>query len=96
VEVKKESLSPLLEKHFRRWISVEWWHKGHPSDEERFYRFVWSVVSFSKKPPTEEFIRKLIIAEWAETLENEYLLSKAIHYSQLYTALFEFAKIRNN
>lgn len=93
--MKKESLSPLVEKHFRRWISLECWHKGHPSDEEHFYRFVWGVVSISKKPPSEKLVRNLIISEWAEKLEDTYLLNKAIHYSQLYTTLFEFAKVRN-
>jgi hypothetical protein len=93
--MKKEKLSPLIEQHFRQWISVELWYVGHPLDEERFYRFVWCVIRLSRKPPSEEFIRNLIIAEWEGKLESTYLSGKAIHYSGLYATLSEFAKARS-
>jgi hypothetical protein len=84
----------MVEKSFLAWISCDTWYKCHPSDDERFYRFVWAVAQFSRRPPSEITIRNLIISEWAGKLENDFLQNQAMHYSGLYATMLEFAKVR--
>lgn len=91
----RSCLSSMVEKPFLRWVSCETWYKGHPADDERFYRFVWVVAQFSRRPPTEATIRDLIISKWGGKLESAFLESQALHYSQQYVTLLEFAKVRN-
>jgi hypothetical protein len=88
-------LSPIVEKAFRKWINTPTWYTGHPCDEERFYRFVWTIVRFSRRPPSESLIRELIASTWDGKLESEFLGIRALEYSHLYATLYEFAKIRN-
>ena len=84
----------MIEKKFLCWIACETWYKSHPSDDERFYRFVWAVATFSRRPPTENTIRDLIISKWAGRLDEPFLHTQALHYSGLYATLLEFAKVR--
>jgi len=84
----------MVEKPFLGWISCDTWFKGHPSDDERFYRFVWAVAQYSRRLPSEMTIRDLIISEWAGKLESDFLQSQALYYSGLYATLLEFAKVR--
>lgn len=89
-----QRLPPSLEAPFSRWISCDTWWKGHPSDEERFYRFVWAVARYSRRPPSEAALRELITSEWGGRSEPEFLREQALRFSQLYATFLEFAKVR--
>jgi len=45
-----------IDKYFACWILPDTWHTGHPSDMDRFYRFVIAIDHFSKplkRPPLD-------------------------------------------
>jgi hypothetical protein len=88
-------MSPLVKRHFDKWIKCGTWHTGHPADQERFYRFVWAVVSFSRAPITEQMVREEILARWVGKFDADYLEQRSLHYACLYQELFDFAKTRN-
>lgn len=94
VKTHVPAFSPLVDKAFQKWIANDTWRTGHPSDDERFYRFVWAVISFSRRHVSESDLQNLIMAKWRGKLEDEYLQYKAIYYSGLYASLLEFVKIR--
>ena len=83
-----EKLSPKVENYFTNWISRDTCYTGSLYDMERFYQFVKAVKRFSKKPPTECFVRELIVKHGG--FEAKYLEKKAAHFGQLYVTLFEY------
>lgn len=88
-------LSKIIDRNFNAWIDVPTWHTNHPADDERFYRFVWAVVSYSRsRRPSEADIRELIQRRWVGQLEHQYLEAKAQRYANLYESLYEFGKVR--
>jgi hypothetical protein len=87
-------LSPVIKKSFYAWINCDTWYTGHPSDEARFYSFVWNVFKYSRKRPTEQYLRELILEQWRGSLDPDYLETVALKYSNLYATLLEFAKTR--
>lgn len=88
-------MSPRVKKAFEEWINTNSWHTGHDLDKARFYRFVWSIFTFSRKSPDASSIRNEILKRWEDRLEAKYLQEKAIHYSQLLEVLYEFAMAKN-
>jgi len=88
------SLSPLINRSFDAWLNCDTWHTGHSSDEARFYAFVWNVFRYSKKRPTEKYLRELILERRHGNFESEYLEKLALRYSNLYVTLLEFAESR--
>ena len=88
-------MSPKVEELFRLWITVSTWYTGHAQDEGRFFRFVWKVLAVSRKRPSASEIREKINATWSGKLEEGCLEDRAIHYSQLYETLCEFADAKN-
>jgi len=87
-------LSPLIQKSFDAWINCNTWHTGHPADEARFYTFVWNIFRYSRKRPSENNLRELILERECCKLESEYLENVSLRYSGLYATLLEFAKAR--
>jgi hypothetical protein len=87
-------LSPLVQKSFDSWIKCNTWHTGHPSDENRFYEFVWNVFRYSRKRPSEKNLRELILERGRGKLDPEHLERVALRYSGLYATLLDFAKAR--
>lgn len=89
------SFSPNVRKAFQSWIKVSSWHTGHTADDKRFYGFVWSVLTYSRKRPSEGELRQEIMKAWSGRLESKYLQERASEYAQLYEHLHGFAKAKN-
>lgn len=89
------AFSPNVMKAFDAWIRVDTWHTGHALDEKRFYRFVWAVLEYSRRKPSEADVFEAIIRAHGGQFEATFLEQKARHYANLYLDLHAFAKARN-
>jgi hypothetical protein len=92
--VIKNRLFPKIKKAFFAWVTCGTWYTRHPADDGCFYRFVWTVVRFSRRLPSEKKSRDLVISKWTEKLDGDFLQSQALHCSSLYATLLDFAKVR--
>lgn len=88
-------LSPVTQRAFDMWMGPDTWAKGHPSDEGRFYNFVWAVARYSRRPIGAAELRDLIFAEWEGRIEEAYLQDKAMSFSNRFDDLLDFARARN-
>jgi len=88
------SLSPNVRRAFERWVRASTWYTGHPLDERRFYRFVWAVLEFSRRRPSERELQAEIVAFWKGRFDPDQLIYKARAYASLYQTLIEFARAR--
>ena len=87
-------LSPKVKEAFDQWARTETWCKGNLPDETGFYKFVWAVIEYSKKRPTETEINDLLIEKWEAKFDRKYLENCARKYSGLYVNLLEFHDCR--
>ena len=83
-------LSPKVKEAFDQWARTETWYKANLPDEVGFYKFVWAVLEYSKRRPTENEINDLLIEQWKGKLDLQYLENRARKYSGLYVTLLEF------
>mgnify|MGYP001601848238 CR=1 len=89
------SFSLNVRNSFEAWARVPTWHTRHTADDKRFYKFVWSVLKYSRRKPSEQTIRQEILKMWSGKLEAEYLRQRATEYAQLYDHLYAFGKVKN-
>ena len=85
-------LARIPQRAFEEWIKSDW-YTWHPCDLKRFHAFVWAVVRYSRRPPSESDIRDLIYLHWDGRLHD--LGRYALEASLKYQALYEFGKDRN-
>lgn len=83
-------LAPIPKRAFDAWIKHGTWYTGHDCDLARFHAFVWAVVRFSRRPPSESDIRELIRQKWEGRLYD--LDAYALNASRLYQSLYDFGK----
>lgn len=86
--------SPNVREAFSRWIRTSTWYKSHPNDEQRFYKFVWAVIVYSRRRPTEQELQQEIIAYWTGRFDSTQLEQFAHQYASLYEHLYTFGKFR--
>jgi hypothetical protein len=82
-------LAPTTQRAFDSWIKHDAWYTGHDNDLARFHAFVWAVIRYSRRPPSESDIRELIAQHWKGF--DDYALAA----SNLYKSLYDFGKARN-
>ena len=88
-------LSKTIQEAFDNWINKTEWYTGHRTDEELFFRFVYTVVQYSRKQiPAEDEIENFILQKWRGRIGDAVLEEKAAYYSRLYVTLSHFAKFR--
>ena len=88
-------LSPNVRRAFDQWIRTSTWYKAHPNDERRFYKFVWAVLIYSRRRPTEQEVQHEIIACWTGRFDPTSLEQVARKYASLYEHLYAFTKSRS-
>jgi hypothetical protein len=86
--------SPVVRRMFQQWIKSETWYTGYACDQDRFYRFVWAVVRYSRRRPEGRELESLMIQKWKGRLAQDVLEQQARGYASLYTRLIDFAKNR--
>jgi hypothetical protein len=87
--------SPKIKKAFDAWVTVETWHTDHILDNQRFYQFVRAVLVYSRKKPSESFIREELLKIWSGKLDEKYLINKINQFTSLYEHLYSFGKLKN-
>ncbi len=83
----RKELSPTVAKYFMKWILTSTWYTEHTCDMDRFYKFVKAVKRWSKKRPSGELVRQLIV-EHGGPLED--LEKMADHFKSLYVEILEY------
>jgi hypothetical protein len=88
-------MSPIVKRAFVEWMKISTWYSGHPQDQARFHRFVWTSIRFSRRPVTGQDVRQGIINAWAGRLDDEFLKARVMEYASLYEELCDFAAAKN-
>jgi hypothetical protein len=91
-------LSPAsLERYFDIWIRQKGWDSFHPSDMERFYRFVKAAARHRrryKRAPTRGAIRARILERQKNALDDSDLSEAAEEFAELYQTFMNYEKVR--
>ncbi len=90
------SFSPTVRAAFEKWICTPTWYKSHPLDEQRFFRFVWTVLVFSRRRPTESDLYSEITEYANGTIDGDELIRLARQFSNRYEDLYSFARARRS
>ena len=68
--------------------------RGTPVTKRGFMHLFGTVFRYSRKNPTEEVLRELILERWHDKFETGCLEKVSFGYSSLYATLLEFAEAR--
>ena len=90
-------LSPVVGRYFDAWICQDSWDSGHPTDTERFYRFVKAVARYSRsRAPSQADIHALIVQRWrGQGVDRVELDTRANEFAELYRTLLNYEKTRD-
>jgi hypothetical protein len=88
-------LSPLCEKAYLHWISVDTWHTSHPLDKSRFYNFVSICLQHSRSVIQASDLKSDILEKYRGKLDPMLLDREAETYSLLFVEIIAFVKATN-
>ena len=86
-------LSPVCQKAYERWIGIDTWHTSHPLDKRRFYNFVDTFLSYSRKKMGGNELKRDIISKYEAKLDSKRLEEDAEHYAVLFCEIVEFIRV---
>lgn len=77
--------------NLNKWLNVDTWHTGHPSDDERFYKAVHSVLmSNREKRINADDVRDFIIERYRGKLEDGFLFEEAQNAALRFETIQEY------
>jgi len=86
-----------IDKFFIGWIKIDTWYTIHFDDMERFYKFVHSVVQFSKENYTDEDIKENIkraVKDYHSGFDNDYLNKTIRNFVSIAGHCIDFSKVK--
>jgi hypothetical protein len=86
--------SEMIDRYFLAWIRIDTWHTAHPSDMERFYKFVKALKRYSRKKSAlniSENIKKAV-REHHPNFNEDYLDEMAQDFSSTVFQILDYEK----
>ena len=72
------------------WLRVDTWDTHHPSDQERFYKAVYKLITLNEKPIEPQFIRDYIVNSKLNNRNQEHVEKVAEIYTEKYDVIYSF------
>ncbi len=72
------------------WLRVDTWDTHHPSDQERFYKSVYKLITLNEKPIEPQYIRDYIVHSKLKNRNQEHVENVAEIYTEKYDVIYSF------
>lgn len=72
------------------WLRVDTWDTHHPSDQERFYKAVYKLISLNDKLVEPQYVRNYVVDSKVKVKNQEHIESIAEIYTEKYDVIYSF------
>ncbi|HBN5788435.1 hypothetical protein [Enterobacter hormaechei] len=72
------------------WLRVDTWDTHHPSDQERFYKSVYKLITSNDKPIESQYVKDYILDYKNKFKNQEHVERIAEIYTEKYDVIYSF------